>query len=127
MGHRRTAARCAAWAVSALLVGLPLLPAGATAAAPEVRISGDVQGLRPGADGRLVLTLTSPAEAVVTSLSARVTGVSPGCEAGALTVEPWTGRVVVPAGGSVAQPLVLHVSDVAGCDGATWQLAYSAR
>lgn len=126
MGRRRTAARCAAWAVAALLAGLPLLPAGAVGPPPPVTIRGDVEGLRPGAAGRLLLTLTSPADAVVTSLSVRVTGVTPGCAAGALTVEPWTGRLVVPAGRSVAQPLVVRVADVAGCDGARWQLAYAA-
>lgn len=127
MGHLRTTARVAAWSVSACVLALPLLPSGATAAAPQVRISGDVQDLRPGMPGRLVLTLSSPTEAVVRSLSARVTAASPGCEAGALTVEPWTGRLVVPAGGSVARELVVRVADVPACHGARWQLSYAAR
>jgi hypothetical protein len=41
-------------------------------------------------------------------------------------VQPWSGRLVVPAGGTAERSLTVAVADVGGCVGATWELAYTA-
>ena len=120
-------ARGCAWAVSGLLLGVPLLAQGANAQ-PPLTVSGSVQDLQVGATGALQLTVRNDGatDAVVTALTARVTSASAGCPVSALTVRPWSGRLVVPAGGTAQRSLPVTVADVGGCAGATWQLAYSA-
>lgn len=120
-------ARASAWAVSGLLLGVPLLAQGASAQ-PPLRVTGSVSDLRAGAAGSLALTVANDGDAdvVVTSLSARVTSATAGCPLSALSMRAWSGRLVVPAGGEAGQVLSVRVGSEPGCANATWQLAYTA-
>lgn len=127
-------ARAAAWLVVALVVvGTLVQPGGPLAqtafAAEALVVTGAADGLQSGRPGTLTLTISNPTSepAVVRRLDARVTGGgSTDCGTGHLTVTPWTGELLVPAGGAASADLSLAVAADAACSGQTWDLEYDA-
>jgi hypothetical protein len=124
-----TATRGLAWvavaALSAVVLGQPggpLTPAQAIAGS-ALTVTGDVQGLAVGGEGRLVLTVDNPLPhpVVVRRLAASVAG-----DDGCLSVAPWAGALAVPAGGWASAELAVAVAADAGCAGRSWDLAYTA-
>ena len=101
--------------------------AGAVVEAP-LTVRGDVTGLGPGQTGRLAVTVSNPGEvpAVVRQLHTEVTGGAPGCGPDGLRVDPWQGRLVVPAHGTASVVLPVTVAAEAACGGVSWSLAYTA-
>ena len=131
MGRGRSLGRGAAWVVAGLLAVGPASDAvaglvGGPTGQPPLTVTGSVTGLVPGQAGTLRLVVANPgtAPAVVTRLDVRVTAAEGTCPASALRARPWTGRVVVPAGGSVARDVPVRVAE--GCGQARWRLAYTA-
>ena len=132
----RLAVRSLAWVVSAVVVVVPLASPGGplslqdvAMARPAMSITGSITDLRPGHPSVLTLTLSNAGsvDAVVHTVSARVTAASAGCSTSALHVQPWRGLLTVPGKGEarVALPLRLD-ADAADCGAAVWQLDYSA-
>jgi hypothetical protein len=131
-----TTLRRLSWVAAAAVLALPLFSPGSPVslvkvaqASPSLTITGDIDGLVPGRPGELVLTLhnADASAAVVRGLSAAVTTGSAGCPASALAIEPWRGRVVVPAHDTATVPLAVRLSAPAGtCGGATWTLTYTS-
>lgn len=128
-------ARTVAWAylalVAAALLSAPGGPLGPGLALAEsaLVITGDVQGLEVGGQGRLLVTLDnrSAETAAVQAVDVTVSGGGgQGCGAAALTVERWTGRLAVPARGSAQVELLPSVADRPACAGQTWDLQYAA-
>jgi hypothetical protein len=124
-----TAARGLAWVAVALLSlvlltqpGGVLAPAQAVAGA-ALTVTGDVRDLAVGGEGRLVLVVENPLgdDVVVRRLSAEVAG-----DGDCLTVTPWEGALVVPAGGTARAELVVGVAADPACAGRSWELAYRA-
>lgn len=127
MGIGRQVARGVCWAACAAIVGVPFLqPALASASTDALVVRGDVADLVPGQAGSLVLTVENPgsAEAVVTTLRVRVRSAEGACPTTALSVPEWRGRLVVPAGGEVSQPVQLRLA--ADCSDARFALDYEA-
>ncbi len=128
----RTLGRALAWALSALVLVLPMLQPGGllgpslALASSSLSVTGDVSGLAPHVPASLTLTLHNDGstDAVVSRLSAAVTGVDGSCSASSLTVTPWTGFLAVPAGGSVTHVLPVMLAE--DCGVATWDLVYTA-
>jgi hypothetical protein len=127
-------ARAVAWALVALiaaaLLSAPggLLGPGLARAQDVLVVSGDVEGLEVGATARLRVTVDNPgAEDVhVRAVEVSVSGGGPGCDASALTVEPWTGVLAVPGRGSAHVDLALSVADLPACAEQSWDLQYAA-
>lgn len=111
-----------------IAVGVPFLQGQAlgltTAQPPELRISGDVDELSVSRPGRLTLTVANPGteDAVVRRLTGGPVHEVAGCR---ITVEPFTGELVVPAEGSARQDLVVRIAG-SRCVGASWDLVYAA-
>lgn len=112
-----------------LVVGVPIVQGQqmslSTSVGPALRVSGDIARLSPGTPGHLVLTVANDggADAVVAHLSAVPAQAVAGC---AITIEPWVGRLAVPARGTATQALTVTVSG-AHCSGAKWRLDYTAQ
>jgi hypothetical protein len=131
MGRGRSLSRGAAWVVAGLLAVGPASDAvaglvGGPLHQPPLTVTGSVSGLVPGQAGTLRLVVANPgtADSVVERLDVRVTAVEGTCPASALRAQPWTGRVVVPAGRSVTRDVTVAVAE--GCGEARWRLAYTA-
>jgi len=96
----------------------------------EVTITGDVEGLHPGVDAVLELTITNPYrfDVQVRDLDVVVTDASPDCSASALVVEPApTGLVIAGRGeGNVTVPIAMPRSVPDACQGAVFPLSYTA-
>ncbi|MBK5308021.1 MAG: hypothetical protein JJD92_15150 [Frankiaceae bacterium] len=125
------------WLAAAAVLAVPFFSPGSPVSLvrvameepAHVSISGSIQGLRPDVAAALSLTLRNDAAAavVVRSLTARVTGASPGCAPSALSIGSWSGRLVVPAHGQSTASVPVKLHDPAGsCAGATWKLSYTS-
>ena len=132
MGIGRWVARGACWTFVAAVVGVPLaqpgglLGADLALAGGALTVTGSVEGLAPGVPAQLRLTVhnDSGTDLEVERLRATVTsGGRRGCE---LAVEPWTGRLSVPAHGTAEQGLTVTLTAQDECAGLTWQLSYEA-
>ena len=112
-------------AVAAVATGSRNDASGATIA---FRLGGSVSGLYPGASLPLKVKVTNHEQfaIVVTSITTTVHDASASCVAHYLTVGEFVGRLVVPASGSAAVHVPVHLSHAAGnaCQGATFPLTY---
>lgn len=96
-----------------------------------VLASGTVEGLFPGAvkDLPVLLENRNNFDVVVTELAAGIAHAAPGCTAGNIDVDDFTGRRLVPGNGTATQMLVIRMGNDApdSCKSVTWQLTYSGR
>ena len=103
-------------------------PAGAAIPRDSVPVTGEVDGLYPGATVELVATVTNryPFEILVKSIDATPSNAG-ACPASMLTVTESTAEVVVAPGASAGVPLQVHLDHSASdvCQGATFTVAFS--
>src|SRR4051794_32497253 len=109
--HRAAArfGRGVLWLAALAVLAVPLASPGSPISLVHValsepaglRITGDISGLAPGTPARLTLTLHNPAAttASVSHLTTQVTGGTGPCQAAALQVEPWSGRLGIAGRG----------------------------
>lgn len=117
----------AACVIAALvLVGLS---AGSVHAEETFELSGEVDGLYPGADTTLDAVVTNPYRFAIRVISTTVTvlDASPACPASMLEIGDSREAVEVPPGGTRTVPLAVRMSLRApdACQGATWPLEFS--
>lgn len=102
-------------------------PAGAAAGDPEgFEISGEVDGLYPGAEATLPARVSNPQPfpIQVTSVAVAVGDAGPNCPAGVLEIRSVQTFAFVAAGASTTVPLDVHMDLGApeACQGAAWPL-----
>jgi hypothetical protein len=97
----------------------------------KFQISGDIQGLFPGATVGFTLTVTNPEPFAITvkSLTTTVESASNSCAAANLSVSKFSGSLTVPARGQGTARLsaTLSAGTTDACIGATFPLVYSGR
>jgi hypothetical protein len=96
----------------------------------DFTISGQVDGLYPGARRGLVLTVANPNNFVISVQTLTVTVRAPsasGCPASTLSVAPFSGSLLVPANGTAARSVLVTMSPTAvnACQDVTFPLVYS--
>jgi hypothetical protein len=93
------------------------------------RISGDVDGLFPGASVPLTLSIQNlnNFNIDVQSIAVDVSNASGACTASVLTVEPFHGSLIVPKDGVASTNLNVRLDASApmDCEDATWPLVYT--
>ena len=103
---------------------------GGRAGGPRFELSGDVDGLWPGGQRPLVVTVRNPYPfaIVLGSLTVGVASVSAACPASLLHVSTFDGEVRVAGRGTGTVELVASLDPGAPdeCQGAEWELTYSA-
>jgi hypothetical protein len=110
-------------------VGASTLAAHRTASGANFVITGNVEGLFPGASRSLVLSVSNPEPftIVVTSITTTVGSPSLQCPGTLMTVTPFSGKRSVPAhgAGQVTVTASLHHSAPNACQGVTFPFHYS--
>jgi hypothetical protein len=123
----RRAGGVAACVIAALaLVGLS---APSVHAQDGFQITGEVDGLHPGAGATLEARVSNPHPFAirVISTSATVLDANPGCPASMLEIGDLTAAVLVPPGATATVPLDvrMRVGAPDACQGATWPLEFN--
>ncbi len=122
----------------ALVLGTALMGglagAGAAVAAPaqeEFTVSGDIDGLYPGAVATMDAHVENPWDVAieVTSVVVHVADANPGCPGSVLDVAATTESVTVAPLSEAVVPVEVAMDAGAGeaCRGATWPLEFTAR
>jgi hypothetical protein len=103
---------------------------GEAGGGPRFTLSGNVDGLWPGAQRTLVVTAENPYpfDIVLTSLNVGVAAASASCPASVLHISSPAADVRIAARGRRAVELVASLDPDApdGCQGAIWTLSYTA-
>ena len=117
----------AACVVGTLLLVAPTAPS--VGAQNGYTISGQVEGLFPGADATLDARVTNPHPVTIRVISTGVTvlDANPTCPASMLDVGGSGATFDVPPGGTMTVPLAVRMSRSApdACQGATWPLEFT--
>ena len=94
----------------------------------DFTVSGEVQGLYPGAQRELVLTVGNPHnfDIRVSSLTVRVGNAGPGCSGANVVPTDFTGALVVPGKGTAEQsvPVAMVADPPDACRNATFPLTF---
>ena len=103
---------------------------GGRAGGPRFELSGSVDGLWPGGQRPLVVTVRNPYpfDIVLGSLTVGVASASAACPASLLHVSTFEGEVRVASRGTGMVELVASLGPDAAdaCQGAAWELTYNA-
>ena len=115
---------------TSVVAALVLMGPAAASEHDEFRITGEIDGLYPGAEATLRARVTNPMPLTirVTSVDVTVQDASPDCPARMLEVEGPRGTTDVPPGGTGTVPLDVRMDRSAtdACQGVTWRLGFVA-
>lgn len=104
-------------------------PGGTAPSPPLFTMTGAVEHLLPGKTTTVPVTITNRQsyEIRVTGVRAAVDAPSAACPATAIAVGPFTGSVLVPAGGTgtVALPVTMAPDAPMACENVTFPLTYT--
>jgi hypothetical protein len=128
--RRHVVAAAAIAAVASGAAGAPRTTPGPPPApgGPLVTLSGNVDGLYPGAALTLPLTVTNtqPYDVRLTAVRVDIGAASAACPASSITVNSWQGGAIVPGRGTtqIQLPVAMPTGAADGCVGQTFPLTF---